>query len=99
MLGSYEATGEIDLFSAPAFEAILRSQVDQAHNRAVFIDCSAISFMDSSAFHALVRAHRYAIDQDRRLVVGNLTPNCARTLRLCDWNNELTIDALMPLAE
>ena len=84
---------EVDLFTTAAFAAALRTEIDWAYRRAVFIDCSAITFMDSSAFHALVYAHRYAADHGHRLVLRNLRPNCARVIRLCDSDNELTIGA------
>jgi anti-anti-sigma factor len=93
MLGFCEANVEVDLFNAPAFAAALRGEIDWAYRRAVFIDCSAITFMDSSAFHALIYAHRYAADLGHLLVLRNLRPNCARVIRLCDRDNELTIEA------
>jgi anti-anti-sigma factor len=90
--GICEAKIEVDLSTAPAFAAALRAEIDSADSRDVFIDCSAITFMDSSAFHALVYAHRYAIEHDHWLVIGNLYPNCARVLRMCDCHHELTIE-------
>ena len=87
------ASVEVDLSTTAAFAAALRTEIDWAYRRAVFIDCSAITFMDSSAFHALVYAHRYAADRGHRLVLRNLRPNCARLIRLCDSDNELTIGA------
>jgi anti-anti-sigma factor len=93
MPGILEARVEVDLLTAPAFAAAMRAEIDWAHNRAVFIDCSAIVFMDIGAFHALVYAHRYAIDHGHRLVVRNLSPSCARFVHLCDTDNELTIEA------
>ena len=93
MVGICEAGREIDLCTAAAFAAAMRAEIDWADNRAVFIDCSDITFMDSSAFHALVDAHEYAIDHGHLLMIRNLRPNCARVMRLCDSNHELTIDA------
>ena len=93
MPGVCGASVEVDLFTTAAFAAALKTEIDWAYRRAVFIDCSAITFMDSSAFHALVYAHRYAADRGHRLVLRNLRPNCARLIRLCDSNNELTIGA------
>jgi anti-anti-sigma factor len=93
MLGIREASIEVDLFTAPAFAAAIRAEIDWADNRAVFIDCSSIVFMDSGAVHALIYAHRYAIDHSHLLVIRNLRPNCARVIRMCDPDNELTIEA------
>ena len=84
-------TREIDLSTAPAFAAAMRTEIDWAHDRTVFIDCSAITFMDSSALHALTYAHRYAIEHDHLLVIGNLQPSCARVVNFCNENSELRI--------
>ena len=86
------STRQIDLVTAPAFAAAMRAEIDWADNRAVFIDCSAITSMDHSAFHALVYAHRYALDHGHLLIIGNLQRNCARAIRRCDWHNELRIE-------
>lgn len=88
---SHDALREIDLATAPAFLAAMCAMIDWADNRAVVIDCSAITFMDSSAFHALMKAHWYANEQDHLLVLHGLRPNCARLIRICDAKNVLTI--------
>jgi anti-anti-sigma factor len=98
LLGIRGASVEVDLSTAPAFAAALRGEIDGADSRIVFIDCSAITFMDSSAFQALIYAHRYATEHGHRLVVGNLRPNCNLAIRLCDWNNELTIEPALDSA-
>jgi anti-anti-sigma factor len=90
-MGICEAHREIDLVTAPTFAAAICAETDCAPNRAVLIDCSAITFMDSSAFHALVYAHAYALERGHRLVIRNLNPNCTQVIDLCDWNHELTI--------
>ena len=82
---------EIDIATAPAFLAAICEMIDWADNRAVVIDCSAITFMDSSAFHALIRAHDYAVSHDHMLVLYGLAENCHRLLRMCDWDQVLTI--------
>ena len=83
---------EIDVATAPAFFAAMCAAIDSTADRAVMIDCSAITFMDSSAYHMLMDANRYAIHRDHQLVVGNLTANCARIMRLCDEDSALTFE-------
>ena len=83
---------EIDFATAPAFLAEMREAIDWADNRAAVIDCSAITFMDSAAFHALFDAHEYAIERDHVLVVRGLAENCRRVLRICDRGNEITLE-------
>ena len=82
---------EIDLVTAPAFLAAMRKMIDWADNRAVVIDCSSITFLDSSGFHALIDAHWHAIELDHLLVIYGLAPNCARVVRICDLEGVLTI--------
>lgn len=89
---TYQALTEIDIASAPAFVVAMREAIDWADNRVVVIDCSAITFMDSSAFHALQHAHDYAIAHDHLLVLRGLAENCRRLVRLCDLRNEITIE-------
>jgi anti-anti-sigma factor len=92
MQATCDAFVEIDMATASAFLAAMCEMIDWADNRAVIIDCSAITFMDSSAFHALMDAHAYAIDHDHALVIRGLAKNCARVARLCDDGNVLTIE-------
>jgi len=91
MQGTCGVSVEIDLSTAPAFAAAIGAQIDGAARPTVRIDCTSVTFMDSSAFHALIYATRYATGHGHRLVVSNLRPNCARLIRLCDWDHELTI--------
>ena len=86
-----EALREIDLATAPAFTVAICEMIDWAENRTVVIDCSAITFMDSSGYHALMEAHDYAVSQDHSLVLYGLAENCARMLRICDPDNVLTV--------
>jgi anti-anti-sigma factor len=75
---------EIDFATAPAFLAEMCEAIDWADNRAVFIDCSAITFMDSSAVHAIIDAHDYAIQHNHVLVLRRLTESCRQVIRICD---------------
>jgi anti-anti-sigma factor len=90
--GLWEAGGEIDHMTAAGFVAGMRCATDEAVDRDVLVDCWAATFMDCAAYHALVEARAYAIEQDHRLVIRNLQPNCARVLGLCDWDLELAYE-------
>ena len=83
---------EIDVATAPAFLAEMCEAIDQADNRAVVIDSSPITFMDSGAIHALRAAHNYAVEHDHVFVVRGLAENCQRVLRICDPRNEIAIE-------
>lgn len=67
-------------------------RIDASPSKTV-IDCSAITFMDSAAYHALLEAHEYAIDHDHVLVIRSLNPACARLVSLCDPDGVLTISS------
>jgi anti-anti-sigma factor len=82
---------EIDHASAPAFLAAMCEMIDWADNRAVVVDCSSITFLDSSGFHAFMDAHEYAIERDHLLVIYGLAENCARVVRICDPDHVLTM--------
>ena len=87
------AIREIDLSTAPAFLESMCDAIDSPTDRTVFIDCSAITFMDSSAIYALLDARDHALKYDRVLVIRGLAENCARVVRICDQRNEFTIEA------
>jgi anti-anti-sigma factor len=93
MFGTYEPSGEIDAATAPAFLTSMRSVIDGAEHAAVFVDCSAVTFMDSAAFHALVAATLYAAGRGHHIVVRGLRSHSARMLRMCDLHDELAIEA------
>jgi anti-sigma B factor antagonist len=48
--------GEIDVASAPAFEEVLTAAVRDRDEAGVVVDLTQVTFMDSSALSALVRA-------------------------------------------
>jgi anti-anti-sigma factor len=88
-----QALTRLDSSTAPAFLAAICEMIDWADNRAVVIDCSAITFMDSSAFQSLMDAHNYAIEHDHVLVIRGLSESCLRLVRICDLKSEITIQS------
>ena len=50
-------TGEIDLFTAPAFKQHVSAPIDAGRTRLV-VDLSAATFIDSSSLGVLIGAHR-----------------------------------------
>jgi anti-anti-sigma factor len=70
------ARGELDLAVAPAFREALCAVVRSGCRR-VFVDLSAVTFMDSSGAKALVGARRHAErDQIELILVGPSRPVC-----------------------
>jgi anti-anti-sigma factor len=92
-----QATGtairEIDLATAPAFLESMCDAIESATDRTVFVDCSDITFMDSSAVHAFFDARDHALRHDRVLVIRGLAENCARVVCICDPRKQITIEA------
>jgi anti-anti-sigma factor len=83
---------ELDVATAPGFVARTRGAIDRNTDRPFVDDCAAITFMDSSAYYAMVNVTRYASAAGYALVVGNVLPAPARVLTFCDWDHDLTIE-------
>lgn len=83
--------GELDLHCAPR----LRQAIDQALDRSTFcwIDLRGVDFVDSSGVHALVAAHRRAVDRGACLLIAPPTSRTAmRTFEM------LGLAQLLPFA-
>jgi anti-anti-sigma factor len=91
LLGTYKAGREIDMATGAVLLSELREVVDGSDKAIVIVDCSGITFMDSAGFHALADATEYAARRGHTLVVRNLSPSCARLVRLCDFEHELQV--------
>jgi anti-anti-sigma factor len=92
MLGTYAASGEIDMETAPAFAIDLRECIENANETLVSVDCTGVTFMDSAGYHALLGATRHAARQGHTLVIRNLPPACARLIRMCNADGEIRVD-------
>jgi anti-sigma B factor antagonist len=68
--------GEVDVSSAPDIEARLLAYVEQANGDAV-IDCSGLTFIDSTGLSMLVKAQRVAPNP---LVLTDLSETARRIL-------------------
>jgi len=94
MSGLYRAAGEIDIATAGGFRDGLYEAVDGSRWARVVVDCSAVEFMDSSAFHALVAATEYAARRGRTLVIRGARELHEELLRICDFDGDLNIEAV-----
>ena len=72
--------GDCDLTARDRLTAALLDAVSRA--RAVFVDVSAVGFLDSTGVHALVTAHHAARGRGGRLYVSNATGPVAAVLEL-----------------
>jgi anti-anti-sigma factor len=93
MAGTCKAVGEIDMATAAAFRADLFDVIDNSEEALVSVDCSGVTFMDSAAYHTLIEATEYAERRGHTLVIRNLSPSCARLIRLCIQSNDLSVES------
>jgi anti-sigma B factor antagonist len=68
--------GEVDVSTAPDIEARLLAYVEEANGDAV-IDCSALTFIDSTGLSMLIKAQRIIPEP---LVLTDLTESARRIL-------------------
>ncbi len=73
-------TGDCDLTARDRLTAALLDAVSRS--RAVFVDVSAVGFLDSTGVHALVTAHHAAQGRGGRLYVLNAGGPVAAVLEL-----------------
>jgi anti-anti-sigma factor len=90
--GVCKALGEIDTATAPAFSADLRDAIDGSDGAVVCVDCSGVTFMDSAGYHVLVDVTNYVVRRGHTLMIRNMSPACARLVRLCDLDRELRVE-------
>ncbi len=80
------------MVTAPEFSVGLCDMIDRSDETLVVVDCSDVTFMDSAGYHVLVDATEYAVGHGHTLTIRNMSPSCARLIRLCDWDLELHVD-------
>jgi anti-anti-sigma factor len=72
---------EIDMASAPAFQAEVEQAVEGGTDDVV-LDLREVAYLDSSGLSAIVRLRTELDAADRRLVVANASPNVARVFTI-----------------
>jgi len=80
-----ELAGELDVATAPELER----QADEvvAAGGDVWLDCSGLSFADSSGLNALTRLARTLRAQQRRLVLTDVRPAVRRAMDVLQITN------------
>ncbi len=74
-------TGELDMANASSFLQELLAVADEAQPPAL-VDLSSVTFLDSSAISALVKAHHRLEGTNVSLVLVNPAPACRSVLEL-----------------
>jgi anti-anti-sigma factor len=73
--------GEIDIASAPRMAADLTAYADRVSGDVV-VDCSKMTFIDSSGLAVLETARRDLAAQGRRLVLMDVVQQCRRAFEI-----------------
>jgi anti-anti-sigma factor len=85
-----ELVGELDVSTAPE----LRRHVDEivAGDGDVRVDCSRLTFADSSGLDTLIRLAKTLRDQERRLVLSNVRPIVRRAIEVLQITDLVELD-------
>lgn len=79
---TFKADGEIDVATAPDLDTRLRQEIDGTRGN-LLIDCTDLTFLDSTGIRVLVGIARSLEEQDRALVMVNVPAACRRSIEVC----------------
>jgi anti-anti-sigma factor len=82
--------GEIDLAVAPALEAELVERAGALTGDLV-LDCSDLTFIDSTGLTALIRVRQRLEADDRALVLRHVSNACRRPIEICGLTEVLGV--------
>jgi len=83
-------SGEIDIFTAPEFKALLTEAID-AGRKLVVVDLTETTFIDSSSLGVLISAHRRLELREGRLVIVCSAREVRSTFKITGLDAVLTI--------
>jgi len=83
--------GELDIDSAPELTALLASVVENGPAE-VIVECSGLSFIDSSGLSVLIAAQKRLTDRGARLVVRSPRPNVLKVIEITRLGKYLNVD-------
>lgn len=76
-----DVSGEIDLYTAPAFRDILRQAVDDGHRR-ILVNMSRVRYVDSSGFGTLLGATKRLRPTGGSINLVGCNPSIQKMLRV-----------------
>jgi anti-sigma B factor antagonist len=85
---AFQIIGDVDVASSNELAARLSDHL-RTSSGDVHVDCSAMSFLDSSGMTVLVEARRQLEGQGRKLLLQGLQRPCARALVLAGLSDLL----------
>jgi anti-anti-sigma factor len=87
--------GDLDMATAIQVGADLIAYAT-ATDGDVVIDCSAMTFIDSSGIRAMLNVHRSLANQDRRLIMRNVNRRCRRPIDITGLGELFGLDTPAP---
>jgi anti-sigma B factor antagonist len=87
----YYLRGDLDLESAGEVRTGLRAIIDGTDSH-VLVDCSRLSFVDSTGIAVLLEAHRDLRAQDREMLVANVPNRCRKVFAILGLDDLLRYD-------
>jgi anti-anti-sigma factor len=83
--------GDLDMRSAPELAGVLKALIDDGPSEVV-VECSALSFIDSSGVSVLVSAQRRLEKEHRRLLLRSPRRNVVRVFEITQLMEFLNVD-------
>src|SRR5579862_6969064 len=83
--------GAFDVSAVSEIRAVLHRLIVST-NADVFVDCSLMTFIDSTGIAVLLEAHELLEKQDRKVLVANVRPGLRRSFEVLGVLDLLTYD-------
>jgi anti-anti-sigma factor len=87
----YQLRGEVDVASAPQVRADLRIILNASESH-LCVDCTHLTFIDSTGIAVLLEAHRDLEEQGRYMLVSNVPPRPRRVFDVLGLTDLLRYD-------
>lgn len=85
-------TGELDVRQAQRLRELLLGTINDPAVRSVSVDCSKVSFIDSTGLGVLVLATKRAIDREVRLALRSPSARVQQLLELTGLDKVLDVE-------
>jgi len=78
----FDIAGDIDLANSPAMRKVLLTEIKEKHTSKVFLNLSAVRYIDSSGIASLVESLKASRDNGSRLILFGLSPSVREVMEL-----------------
>jgi anti-sigma B factor antagonist len=87
----YNLRGEVDVASAAEIRSDLQAIVSGCDSH-VLVDCSQLTFIDSTGIVVLLEAQRDLLADGREMLIANVSPRCAKVFDILGLSDLLRYD-------